>query len=116
MVGSYVACRPIGKKTALVQWAARAASTFGVFFGQGPSSKVSTISPSRRKSWLLKCSKPNPGPPVVSISTVRATPRPLGLLQDVAGGAAGGGPATDHDSPRGAGRGAIPPAPLHAAA
>src|SRR6188768_1309582 len=72
---------------ALVQWAARAARTEGVFFGQGPSSKVSTISPSRRKSWLLKCSKPKPGPPVVSISTVRAIPRALGLLQVVAAGA-----------------------------
>ena len=56
---------------ALVQCAASAAKTAGVFFGQGPSSKVSTISPSRRKSCALKCSKPNPGPPVVSISTTR---------------------------------------------
>jgi tRNA 2-thiouridine synthesizing protein D len=32
--------------------------------GQGPSSKVRTISLSRRKSYCLKCSKPNPGPPV----------------------------------------------------
>src|SRR5712672_3011163 len=79
--GSYVACRPIGKKIALVQCAARAASTAGVFFGQGPSSKVSTTSPSRRKSWLLKCSKPKPGPPVVSISTTREIPKALGLLQ-----------------------------------
>src|SRR5262245_34144900 len=69
----------MGKKIALVQCAARAASTAGVFFGQGPSSKVSTTSPSRRKSWLLKCSNPKPGPPVVSISTTRLIPRALGL-------------------------------------
>src|SRR6188768_690848 len=85
---------------ALVQWAARAARTAGVFFGQGPSSKVSTTSPSRRKSWLLKCSKPKPGPPVVSISTTREIPKALGLLHEVgmaegsgAGGAAGVGDA-----------------------
>src|SRR4051794_21503028 len=93
MPGSYVACRPIGKKIALVQCAASAASTAWVFFGQGPSSKVSTTSPSRRKSWLLKCSKPNPGPPVVSISTVRDTPNALGFpghVEAVAAGAAGG--------------------------
>src|SRR5215475_12710451 len=83
MLGSYVACRPIGKKIALVQCAASAASTAGVFFGQGPSSKVSTTSPSRRKSCALKCSKPKPGPPVVSISTTRETPKALGLLHEV---------------------------------
>src|SRR6478736_1224772 len=70
---------PIGKKMALVQCAASAASTAGVFLGHGPSSKVSTTSPSRRKSWLLKCSNPKPGPPVVSISTTRAIPRALGF-------------------------------------
>src|SRR3954468_13805579 len=95
MPGSYVACRPIGKKIALVQCAASAASTAGVFFGQGPSSKVSTTSPSRRKSWLLKCSRPKPGPPVVSISTTRLIPRALGLPahEDTAatGATAGGG-------------------------
>src|SRR5262245_30087768 len=64
---------------ALVQCAASAASTAWVFFGHGPSSKVSTTSPSRRKSWLLKCSKPKPGPPVVSISTTRETPSASGL-------------------------------------
>src|SRR5689334_4292444 len=85
---------PIGKKIALVQCAWSAASTAGVFLGHGPSSKVRTTSPSRRKSWLLKCSKPNPGPPVVSISTTRATPSALGLLQELdaaegSGGAAG---------------------------
>src|SRR5262244_3791375 len=88
MLGSYVACRPIGKKIALVQCAARAASTAGVFFGHGPSSNVSTTSPSRRKSWLLKCSNPKPGPPVVSISTTRAIPKALGLLHE--GGMAAG--------------------------
>src|SRR5215469_10162899 len=94
MLGSYVACRPIGKKIALVQCAASAASTAGVFLGHGPSSKVRTTSPSRRKSCALKCSNPNPGPPVVSISTTREMPIALGLLQEVAmaegsGGAAG---------------------------
>src|SRR5215470_11841901 len=92
MLGSYVACRPIGKKIALVQCAASAASTAGVFLGHGPSSKVSTTSPSRRKSWLLKCSNPKPGPPVVSISTTRETPMALGLLHEV-GMAAGIGDA-----------------------
>src|SRR5712671_3059883 len=77
----------IGKKIALAQWAASAASTAGVFLGHGPSSKVSTTSPSRRKSWLLKCSKPKPGPPVVSISTTREIPKALGLLQVGAVGA-----------------------------
>src|ERR1700752_4224091 len=99
---------PIGKKIALVQCAASAASTAGVFLGQGPSSKVSTTSPSRRKSWALKCSKPKPGPPVVSISTTRETPMASGLLHEVdiaegigAAGAAGGG-----GGPRGVGGGA----------
>src|ERR1700731_4282403 len=92
MPGSYVAWRPIGKKMALVQCAASAAKTAGVFFGHGPSSKVSTISPSRRKSSALKCSKPNPGPPVVSISTTRDTPSASGLPgHDVATCGAGGG-------------------------
>src|SRR5215475_13209988 len=88
MLGSYVACRPIGKKIALVQCAWSAASTAGVFFGQGPSSKVSTTSPSRRKSWVLKCSKPKPGPPVVSISTVRETPSAFGLPGQLTGAGA----------------------------
>src|SRR6516165_12794044 len=70
----------MGKKIALVQCAARAASTASVFFGHGPSSKVSTISPSRRKSKLLNCSNPKPAPPVVSTSTTRETPSALGLL------------------------------------
>ena len=46
---------------------------------QGPSSKVRTTSLSRRKSYCLKCSKPNPGPPVASISTMRERPIPPGL-------------------------------------
>src|SRR4029077_14313432 len=46
--------------------------------GQGPSSKVSTTSLSCRKSYCLKCSKPKPGPPVVSISTMRDSPKPPG--------------------------------------
>src|SRR5712671_5757576 len=83
----------MGKKIALVQCAASAASTAGVFLGHGPSSKVSTTSPGRRKSWLLKCSKPKPGPPVVSISTTRAMPSALGLPAQalVTGAAAAGG-------------------------
>src|SRR5436309_12100239 len=88
-------CFPIGKNTALVHCAASAASTAGVFRGQGPSSKVSTTSPSRRKSWLLKCSNPKPGPPVVSISTTRATPKAFGFEHEGAdqGGARGRGEA-----------------------
>src|SRR3954466_9111560 len=65
----------------VVHSSASAFSTAGVFLGQGPSSKVSTTSLSRRKSSSLKCSKPKPGPPVVSISTVRATPKAPGVLQ-----------------------------------
>src|SRR6266446_4510912 len=91
IAGSYVACSPIGKKIALVQCAASADSTAWVFFGQGPSSNVSTTSPSRRKSWLLKCSNPKPGPPVVSISTTRAIPKALGLLHEVGMAAGIGG-------------------------
>jgi hypothetical protein len=90
-----VACRPIGKKIALVQCAVSAASTAGVFFGHGPSSKVSTISPSFRKSYSLNFSDPKAGPPVVSISTTREIPMALGLLQVGATDAigAGAGPA-----------------------
>ncbi|MGY4442196.1 hypothetical protein ACVW04_005015 [Bradyrhizobium sp. LM2.3] len=72
---------PIEKKMPVVHSSASAFSTAGVFFGHGPSSKVSTTSLSRRKSSSLKCSKPKPGPPVVSISTVRATPSAPGVLQ-----------------------------------
>ena len=49
--------------------------------GHGPSSKVSTTSLSVRKSNCLKCWKPKPGPPVVSITTVRLTPSASGLAQ-----------------------------------
>src|SRR4051812_34852660 len=80
--------------------------TEGVFTGHGPSSKVRTTSLSRRKSSSLKCSKPKPGPPVVSISTVRPMPSASGLLQGGrvetgAGGGAGAGAAC------GAGAGAL---------
>src|SRR6266700_8129882 len=69
-------------------------STEGVLSGHGPSSNVSTTSLSRRKSSCLKCSKPKPGPPVVSISTTRAVPSALGLpAQAGAGGEAGAGVA-----------------------
>src|SRR5215467_2003143 len=96
--GSHMACLPIGKKIALVHCSASAASTAGVWRGHGPSSKVSTTSPGCRKSWLLKCSKPKPGPPVVSTSTTRPMPSALGLPgQDTvlvgAGGAAPAGAA-----------------------
>src|SRR4249920_2996450 len=46
---------------------------------RGHRRKVRTTSLSRRKSYCLKCSKPNPGPPVVSISTIRDRPMPSGL-------------------------------------
>src|ERR1700686_3617041 len=87
-------CSPIGKKTALVQLAARAARTSAVLCGQGPSSKVSTTSPGCRKSYCLKCSKPKPGPPVVSISTTRDTPSAPGCPGQLtgAGGGCGAGP------------------------
>src|SRR5947208_10950427 len=61
--------------------------TDGVLTGHGPSSKVSTTSWSRRKSSCLKCSKPKPGPPVVSISTVRPIPSALGFAQAAFAGA-----------------------------
>src|SRR6478609_6070379 len=83
----------------VVHCSASAFSTAGVLLSQGPSSKVSTTSFSFRKSSSLKCSKPKPGPPVVSISTVRATPSAFGLLQAARCGcggcaeAAGGGAA-----------------------
>ena len=79
--GCHIACSPISKNVALRQLSASALSTAGVFSGHGPSSKVSTTSPARRKSYCLKCSKPKPGPPVVSISTMRARPMPPGLSQ-----------------------------------
>src|SRR5438067_11432155 len=61
--------------------------TEGVLIGHGPSSKVSTTSWSRRKSSCLKCSKPKPGPPVVSISTVRPIPSALGFAHAAFAGA-----------------------------
>src|SRR5713226_8583309 len=86
-----MACLPIGKNTALVHSSASVLSTEGVFTGQGPSSKVSTISLSVRKSSCLKCSKPKPGPPVVSISTTRLTPSASGLAHAVFGCGGTGG-------------------------
>src|SRR5260370_29710771 len=81
----------IGKNPALVHSSASALSTKGVFTGQGPSSKVSTISLSTRKSSCLKCAKPKPGPPVVSISTTRLTPIASGFAQAVFGCGGTGG-------------------------
>src|SRR5271154_235693 len=78
--GAQVACSPISKNVALMQLSCSALSTSGVLPGHGPSSKVSTISLSRRKSYCLKCSVPNAGPPVVSICTMRDRPIALGLL------------------------------------
>src|SRR6202011_332690 len=72
----------------VVHWSASDFNTEGVLTGQGPSSKVSTTSLSRRKSSCLKCSKPNPGPPDVSISTTRAIPSALGFAQAAFAGAA----------------------------
>src|SRR5437764_4910065 len=86
--GCQVACLPIGKNVALMQCADSAASTAGVLFGHGPSSKVSTTSPASRKSCALNCTKPKPGPPVVSISTTRDTESALGLPGQGAGIAA----------------------------
>src|SRR3569832_1026689 len=97
----------------VVHSSASALRTEGVFSGHGPSSKVKTTSLSRRKSSCLKCSKPNPGPPVVSISTTRAIPSASGLEQgilavaglaagaDVAAGAASAlaGGVCDHAAP-----------------
>src|SRR5271156_3923503 len=77
---AHVACSPISKNVALRQLSCSALSTIGVLPGHGPSSKVSTISLSRRKSYCLKCSVPNAGPPVVSICTIRDRPSALGLL------------------------------------
>src|SRR3981189_2473024 len=74
-------------------------STEGVLSGHGPSSNVSTTSLSRRKSSCLKCSKPNPGPPVVSISTTRAIPSALGFAH---GAFAGTGAAAGAGAPLGA--------------
>src|SRR6185437_6967989 len=69
-------------------------STACVLPGHGPSSKVSTTSFGCRKSYCLKFSKPNPGPPVVSISTTRETPSASGLLQAGCCAATGAGAGT----------------------
>src|SRR3978361_1567102 len=75
----------------VVHSSASVLSTEGVLTGHGPSSKVSTTSLSVRKSSCLKCSKPKPGPPVVSISTTRLTPSASGLAQVILlGGTTGG--------------------------
>src|SRR5882757_547480 len=80
----------------VVHSSASALSTAGVLTGHGPSSNVSTTSLSPRKSSCLKCSKPKPGPPVVSISTARAMPSALGLAQlDLTGDGAAFGSGTD---------------------
>ena len=89
--GCQVACLPISKKVAFRHSSVSALSTAGVLPGQGPSSKVRTTSLSRKKSYCLKCSKPKPGPPVVSISTMRAKPMPPGLSQGGMAEAAGAG-------------------------
>src|SRR3954469_1527022 len=81
------------KKMPVVHSSASAFKTAGVFSGHGPSSKVSTTSLSRRKSSCLKCSKPKPGPPVVSISTVRPTPSAPGMLHAALAGCGGGAEA-----------------------
>src|SRR3954469_934192 len=67
-----------------------ALTTAGVLPGHGPSAKVSTTSLSRRKSSCLKCSKPKPGPPVVSISTTRPIPSASGLPEQATLGETGG--------------------------
>src|SRR5262245_31235203 len=98
----------MGKKVARVQCSASAFSTAGVLPCQGPSSNVSTTSRSRRKSCILKCSQPKPGPPVVSISTTRETPSAFGLPAQVApGAAAGGGAAARVGAAAGAGAGRV---------
>src|ERR1700736_5559742 len=74
----------------VVHSSAKVFSTEGVLSGHGPSSNVSTTSLSRRKSSCLKCSKPNPGPPVVSISTTRPIPSALGFAQVGFAGAGAG--------------------------
>src|SRR5271154_6742990 len=78
--GAQVACSPISKNVALMQLSCSALSTIDVLLGHGPSSKVSSTSLSRRKSYCLKCSVPKAGPPVVSICTIRDRPIALGLL------------------------------------
>src|SRR5260370_32829598 len=84
----------------MVHSSASALSTAGVLLGHGPSSKISTTSLSARKSSCLKCSKPKPGPPVVSISTTRLTPSASALAHAAFGckraaGRAGEGKAAE---------------------
>src|SRR6201995_750848 len=78
------------KKMPVVHSSASVFSTDGVLTGHGPSSKVSTTSLSFRKSSCLKCSKPKPGPPVVSICTTRETPSGSGVLLQATFGPGGG--------------------------
>src|SRR3974377_2240220 len=82
-----------------MQLSLSAFKTIGGLSGQGPAAKVSTTSLSRKKSYCLKCSVPNAGPPVVSISTTREIPRPSGLAHDAeALFGAGGGLAAPADA------------------
>src|SRR5689334_11987886 len=74
----------------VVHWSASVFSTDGVLTSHGPSSNVSTTSLSLRKSSCLKCSKPKPGPPVVSICTTRETPIASGVLLQATFGPGGG--------------------------
>ena len=76
-------CLPTGKNRPLVHSSASAFSTAGVV-GHGPSSNVSTTSLSVRKSNCLYCRKPKPGPPVVSITTMRLTPSASGWRRSIA--------------------------------
>src|SRR4030088_3361529 len=93
----------------VVHSSASVLSTEGVLTGHGPSSNVSTTSLSRRKSSCLKCSKPKPGPPVVSISTVRPTPSAPGVLRAALAGCAEAGAAAAAGAGGGAGGGAAAP-------
>src|SRR5690349_8571728 len=94
-----------------MQCSASALRTAGVLPVHGPSPNVSTTSPFFRKSCILKCSQPKPGPPVVSISTTRDVRSALGLPgQDSIGAAAGGGAAAKVGAGWLAGAGAGPAA------
>ena len=70
-----------GRRSPWCSCAASAASTAGVLCGHGPSSKVSTTSPLAQEVVLLEVLEAEAGPPVVSISTMRATPSAFGLPQ-----------------------------------
>ena len=102
------------KNVARRHWSASAFRTAGVLLSHGPSSKVSTISWSRRKSIVLKCCEPKPGPPVVSISTTRETFMAFGLLQTMSGALSGAGAGAG--AAMGAGAGAAAGAGCAAAA